>query len=158
MRKRKAKQGEKIYILKATLSDWDGRVRGMPYRTLAIPERSTLYHLAEAILDSFNFYFDHAFGFYDKIKKWTESEEGYELFEDMEEESRFKSVERTKVNEAFDKVKKKMLLLFDYGDMWHFIIKLEDIESPKENAKYPQIMVSIGEAPPQYGEIDEEDY
>ena len=45
MKKRKAKQGEKIYLIKATLSDWYGDIWGMPYRTLAIPEGFTLYNL-----------------------------------------------------------------------------------------------------------------
>jgi len=159
MKKRKAKQGEKIHLIKVTLSDWYGRVRGMPYRILAVPEGSTLYNLAEVIVDSFDFDFDHCFGFYDNIKRWTESTEGYELFADIGEESKFKSVKRTKINEVFDKIKKKMLFLFDYGDEWHFIVELKGIESPEEDAKYPLVAKSVGEAPPQYRhrEMDEED-
>jgi hypothetical protein len=83
MRKRNAKQGEKIYLIKATLSDWYGKVRGQPFRVLEIPGDFTLYSLAEAIVDSFGFYFDHPFGFYDNIKKWPNSNEGYELFADI---------------------------------------------------------------------------
>lgn len=157
MKKRKVKQGEKIYLIKAILSDWYGHVRGMPYRTLAIREGSTLYSLAEAIVDSFDFDFDHAFGFYDNIKRWTESREGYELFTDIGEEREFKSVKKTKVKKVFDKIKKKMLFLFDYGDEWHFIVEFKGIESPKEDAKYPLVVESVGEASPQYGEMDEED-
>ncbi|MCD6189708.1 MAG: hypothetical protein J7J97_05935 [Thermococcus sp.] len=69
MKRRKAKQGEKIYLIKVTLSNWYGHVRGMPYRVLAVPEEFTLYDLAEAIVDSFGFDFDHAFGFYNNIKE-----------------------------------------------------------------------------------------
>ena len=156
MKKRKAKQGEKINLIKVTLSDWYGHVRGMPYRILAVPEGFTLYNLAEAIVDSFDFYFDHAFGFYDNIKRWTESTEGYELFADIGGESEFKSVKRTKISEVFNKIKKKMLFLFDYGDEWHFIVELKGIESPKEDAKYPLVVESVGKPPPQYGEMDEE--
>jgi len=58
MRKSKAKPGEKIYLVKVTLSDWGGNVRGHPYRVIAISEGSTLYRLAEAIVGSFGFYFD----------------------------------------------------------------------------------------------------
>jgi len=158
MRKRKAKQGEKIHLIKAILSDWYGHVRGMPYRTLAVPEEFTLYSLAEAIVDSFNFDFDHAFGFYNNIKRWTVSDEGYELFADIGEESEFNGVKRTKVNEVFSEINKKMLFLFDYGDEWHFIVELKGIEASKEDAKYPLVVESVGEAPPQYGEMDEEEY
>lgn len=155
MKKRKVKQGEKIYMIKAILSDWHGHVRGMPYRILAIPEGFTLYNLAEAIVDSFDFHFDHAFGFYNNIKRWTESTEGYELFADMGEESKFKSVKKTKINKVFDKIKKKMLFLFDYGDEWHFIVELKGIESPQKNARYPLVVKSIGNSFPQYREDDE---
>lgn len=157
MRKRKAKQGEKIYLIKAILSDWYGHVRGMPYRTLAIPEEFTLYSLAEAIVDSFNFDFDHAFGFYNNIKRWIVSDEGYELFADIGEESEFNGVKRTKVNEVFNETNKKMLFLFDYGDEWHFIVELKGIEASKEDAKYPLVVESVGEAPPQYGDMDDDE-
>lgn len=43
----------------------------------------TKFSLAESIVDSFNFYFDHCFGFYDNIERWIKSEEGYELFADI---------------------------------------------------------------------------
>jgi len=157
MKKRRVKQDEKIYLIKATLSDWYGHVRGRPYRILAIPEGFTLYDLAEAIVDSFDFDFDHAFGFYNNIKRWTESTEGYELFADIGKESEFKSVKRTKISEVFDKIKKKMLFLFDYGDEWHFIVELKGVESSEETAKYPLIVKSVGKSPPQYGEIDDEE-
>ncbi len=155
MIKHRAKQGERIYLIKVILSDWYGHIRGMPYRILAIPDGFTLYSLAEVIVGSFDFAFDHPFGFYDNIKRWTEAEEGYEIFADMGKGSEFKGVERTKVNEVFDKIKKRMLFLFDYGDEWHFIVELKGMESPNEEAKYPFVVESVGEAPPQYGEMDE---
>lgn len=77
MKKRKPEEGEKEYLFKVTLSDWSSRVRGMPYRILAIP--FTLYDLAESITDAFDFDFDHAFGFYDNIKSWTDLVERYHL-------------------------------------------------------------------------------
>jgi len=157
MKKHKAKQGGEVYLIKAILSDWYGHVRGVPYRTLAIPEGFTLYSLAEVIVDSFDFDFDHAFGFYDNIKRWADSDKGYELFADMGEESKFNGVKRTKIDKVFNKIKKKMLFLFDYGDEWHFIVELKRIEASKDDAKYPLFVESVGEVPPQYGEIDEED-
>jgi hypothetical protein len=155
MRKRNAKHGEKVYLIKATLSDWYGKVKGQPFRVLEIPGDFTLYNLSEAVVDSFGFYFDHAFGFYDNIKKWPNSNEGYELFADIGEKSEFKGVKRTKIRKAFDQIEKKMLFLFDYGDEWHFIVELKGIESSMEAEKYPFVAESIGDAPSQYGETNE---
>jgi len=47
MRRRAAKDDERVLVFKATASDWEGRVRGMPYRVIAIPEKMSLYNLAE---------------------------------------------------------------------------------------------------------------
>lgn len=163
MRRRKAKKGEKIYFIRATLSDLYGRAGGRPYRTLAIPETITLYGLAEAIIDSFDFDFDHAFGFYNNMERWVSSTEGYELFADIGGESTFEGVKQTKVNEVFDEVGKTWLFLFDYGDEWHFVVELKKVESAKEGERYPLVAESIGDAPPQYGaheeydELDDED-
>jgi hypothetical protein len=143
---------KQIYLIKATLSDWEGNVEGKPFRVLAIPEKFTLYKLAKAIIASFDFDFDHPFGFYDNIKKWTHSDEGYELFADIGEESEYSGVKKTKINKVFNQVGKKMLFVFDYGDEWHFIIELKGIELPKKGIRYPFIVESVGEAPPQYEE------
>lgn len=149
------KQTKNVYLIKATLSDWYGKVESQPFRVLAIPENYTLYKLAASILDSFEFDFDHPFGFYDNIKNWTQSKEGYELFADIGEESEFKEVKKTKVNKVFNQIGKKMLFLFDYGDEWNFITELQGIEPQKEKLKYPFIVESFGKAPPQYGEEEE---
>jgi len=74
----------------------------------------------------------------------------------MGEESKFDGVERTKVGKVLREIKKKMLFLFDYGDEWHFIVELKGVEPQSENAKYPFVVESVGDAPPQYGEPDEE--
>jgi hypothetical protein len=155
MRTRKAKEGEKIYLVKVTLKRFSGRVKVSkvsPYRILAIPEGLTLYRLAEAIVDSFDFWFDHCFGFYDNMDGWIDSDEGYELFADIGEESRFQGVEKTKVKKVFDKIGKKMLFLFDYGDEWEFIVELIGAESPKEGERYPFVSEFVGAVPTQYPE------
>jgi len=161
MKMHREKQEEKICILKVTLSDVFGGVRGKPHRILAIPERFTLYRLAKEIVGAFDFDFDHCFGFFDNLKLWTESNECYELFKDIEKEqglepTHCKSVQKTRVGGVFNKIGRKMLFLFDYGDEWHFIVELKGLESPKQDIKYPLILESIGNVPPQYGEIEED--
>ncbi len=156
MKKRRARKGESIYFLKATLSGGYGDKGEMPHRVLAIAEGSALYNLAESIVESFDFDFDHAFGFYSNLKNSTNSKEGYELFADIGEESEFEGVERTKIKKVFDKLGKRMLFLFDYGDDWHFTVELQRVKSSKENVKYPLVVESVGDPPPQYGEPDEE--
>jgi len=73
----------------------------------------------------------------------------------MLEPSRCKSVKRTKINRVFDKLGKRTLFLFDYGDQWHFLVELKGIKFKEEDKDCPLIVESVGKAPPQYGEVDE---
>jgi hypothetical protein len=126
-------------------------------RQIAVNADATLYDLAAAALDCFNFDMDHAFGFYDNLKRWTRSEEGYELFADIGHKEKFPGVKRVKANRIFSTVNKKMLLLFDYGDEWHFVVQyLKDMEVPV-GGKLPAVLESKGKAPDQYGDFDDED-
>jgi hypothetical protein len=230
-------KGKTVYHLKATLSDWGARVRGMPYRVIAIPPERSLYDLAEAITDAFGFDFDHAFGFYNNLKNPFDSSEIYELFTDLEEEDEpggisllpptvrllpgleddpvalvtkaaleldprslherypevtqailreellarippekhaavqpilqefietmlpaevglekgpAKGVEGVTIAQAFPKLGKKMLFLFDYGDDWRFVVQLKAIQPAEPRARYPKVLQSVGEAPEQY--------
>jgi hypothetical protein len=64
---------------------------------------------------SFEFDFDHAFGFYSKLKgNIYDSPVRYELFVDMgEADSSARSVKRTRVLDAFPRVGSKLRFLFD---------------------------------------------
>lgn len=55
------------------------------------------------------------------------------------------------------KKRKRFLYLFDYGDEWHFNIKVQDIGVASDDAHgYPRIFDEVGEAPPQYPNYDDE--
>ncbi len=138
------KSGE-ILLLKVTL-EWYRWTSRSPYRVLAVPGNLTLYRLAKAIVDSFNFDFDHLFGFYNNIRNWTRSDIKYELNPGDEAED----VKTTRVAKVFNRIRKRMLFLYDYGDEWHFIVTLVGRESPKEGMEYPAVVESVGEAPEQY--------
>ncbi|MDI6768008.1 MAG: hypothetical protein QME52_14400 [Bacteroidota bacterium] len=152
----KVKTGENIHQLKVTFSDPFGRIKGHPYRVLAIPGDFSLADLADNILESFDFDFDHLYGFYDNIKHWTKSRERYELSHDMWEDTESDEMENIKVSKVFHTVKKKMLFLYDYGDEWHFIVELERIETAQAGKKYPLVVESLGDAQDQYGGMEEE--
>ncbi len=52
---------------------------------------------------------------------------------------------------------KPFLYLFDYGDEWHFNVKLHAINTEADRTlAYPRIVQSVGDAPEQYPDWDEE--
>ena len=146
--------GRKISVMRTTL-------RPRLYRDIEIPSDKTLYALAEAITRAFGFDFDHAFGFYSKLKGHIyDSPIKYELFVDMGErgDSKARGVKRTRIAEAFPSVGAKMTFLFDYGDEWPFRVELIGQSETTAGLKYPRVIKSVGEAPDQYPDPDDEDY
>lgn len=132
-----------------------GNTYNDPYREIAIHDSDTLYKLANGIIDSFDFDFEHAFGFYDNLQNFVKSEEGYELFADIGEESEFLGVEKTKICDVFDQPGKKMLLIYDYGEEWHFIIEVTGEENDDGSDDYPKVVESHLDAPQQYPEDED---
>lgn len=145
-----------VWIEKADICE----VKGEILRKIQIAETKSLYNFAEAIVKSFDFDFDHCFGFYDNFQRYHDSEKAYEVFVDIGEESlspKTKGVKKTKIQQAFKKPGEKMLFFFDYGDCWRFIVKLKEIKSAEKQDLKPVILESIGEAPPQYPPYDEQE-
>lgn len=142
------------HILRATLAGDEG-----VYRDIEIPSARSLYDLAAAIVSAFDFDFDHAFGFYSGLTERTmmQDQPMYELFADIGEESEGKSVQKTKIGEAFFKPRHKMMFLFDYGDEWLFRLELIGTGKKVARARYPKVLGRAGAAPEQYPALDEEE-
>jgi hypothetical protein len=145
-------------MAKSTTHIFRASLKAKLYRDIEIDSSGSLADLAEAIIGAFDFDFDHAFGFYSKLTgRYHESPEQYELFADMEDtDSDAGSVERTKISQAFAAVGKKMLFVFDYGDEWRFEVRLTALGEKMPKTRYPRMVTSMGEAPPQYPDEDEE--
>jgi hypothetical protein len=117
-----------------------------------------LYDLAKEILDCFDFDDDHAFGFYDNLKRWTRSFERYSIFSDEDEgySPDTLGVKDTCVENVFNYLKKKMLFLFDYGDEWHFRVELTGVEPAGPGKRAIRVVKSVGDPIPQYGNFNED--
>lgn len=136
------------------------------YRDIELPGNKTLYHLAETVIEAFDFDFDHAFGFYSGLgEAYYESPVRYELFTDMEAEHggggmdgrpKAKGVKRTKISKVFTEPKQKMQFVFDYGDEWCFEIEVRGFGDKVKGVKYPRILAAKGEPPEQYPDWEDE--
>ncbi len=160
MKARKLKKNEWVVTIKAYV-DWDMDGKETARRIIEMPAEASLYQLAETILDSIDFDMDHAFGFYEDMKEPLRSEVGFELFADLGEPSRFPGVKKTIILEAFPMVSVGMLFLFDYGDEWDFPLLCCEMRLPRESdkeLKFPRVVESVGEAPEQYPDYDEDAY
>lgn len=129
------------------------------YRDIEIRGSHDLYQFAEIITRSFDFYFDHAFGFSDDLRGFYRGKEMYELFndiEDVEPSGSGMGVEGTRIANVY-KPKKKMLFLFDYGDDWMFMTECLGTRDAVPKEKLPRLVESKGQAPEQYPRYDEDE-
>ena len=145
---------ERILLFKVIQSDCKGKVRATRTRILAIPGRITLFEFAGEICREFHLGFDHMFGFYNNIKNFYQSTEGYEFSVTTREtwegkvRPEFKGVVKIPVNRAFEEKGKKMLFLFDYGDECYLRVELLEICNPEPGKHYPTLEKSEGKAIP----------
>ncbi len=80
----------------------------------------------------------------------------YELFADMGSADRgVLGVKKTKIADAFPAVGHRMIFLFDYGDEWLFRVSFKETGSKAAKTRYPKVVASQGEAPPQYPDPDD---
>lgn len=130
-------------------------------RKIQIAETKSLYNFAKAIVvDAFDFYFDHAFGFYERLEGHFFAGKAYELFVDIGEEPTMSGAQGTKkkkVSQAFKTPGERMILLFDYGDSWHFFVELKEIKPAEKWDLKPVILESIGKSPEQYPILEHEE-
>ena len=151
----KPSSGTDTLIFRATLPR-----RPPVYRDIEVDARKSLYDLAAAIVRSFGFDFDHAFGFYSGKTGPTlmRALPKYELFVDMGEETEgARSVKGTQIAAAFPRIGHTMTFLFDYGDDWMFKVELRAEGQKTAGRRYPQTVAKHGDAPEQYPALDDDD-
>jgi hypothetical protein len=51
---------------------------------------------------------------------------------------------------------RKFEYLFDYGDSWWHTITVEQVNGPVQPGRYPRIIETHGQSPPQYPDFDED--
>lgn len=126
-----------IYVFKVSLSK-------NIWRKIEISGDDTLLSLHNAIQDAFDFDSDHLYSFFMDGKPWSDER----ISSPFEEE--YPDADEVKIGELGLYVGQEFLYLFDYGDKWHFKIKLEEIKKG-DKPKEPRIIERKGKAPPQYG-------
>ena len=132
------------------------------WREIAIAANQTLGDLGRAIPLAFGFDDPHLWSFFLSGKPWdTASEYAFYPDEDIFSGKRSRAANRTHIrNVPFPGKtgKKEFLFLFDFGDEWHFGVKLlRESPTAEPGASYPQVVASEGVAPPQYPDLPDDE-
>jgi Plasmid pRiA4b ORF-3-like protein len=126
------------------------------WREIELRADQTLADLGELIPLTFSFYDDHLWSFFLSGKAWDRASE-FALMPDpgLLAGARQRGADRLRVRDA--PAGREFLFLFDYGDEWHFGVKLARTGEIEPGTRYPRVVASKGEAPPQYPEVEDED-
>ncbi|MCK5206876.1 MAG: plasmid pRiA4b ORF-3 family protein [Cyclobacteriaceae bacterium] len=120
------------------------------YRKIAMSSDSTLEELHWIIQEAFDFDNDHLYAFFMDGKPWSHN--AY----NSPDGSEGPFTDEVTLGELKLKPGKKILYLFDYGDEWRFNVVLKKVDPIEKPLKAPIILESIGDAPEQYPDYEED--
>lgn len=152
---------QQVYVFNAQLEGWPG-----VHRTVAIRSDQTFVDLHYVLQEAFEWGDDHLYSFWPGGEFWprkgTEYTHPVALATDPFAGWDLPSAgpERRSAEERLDRLRLskdgKLAYLFDFGDEWRVRLTLRRMTADNGES-YPRVLESIGEAPPQYPDYDEEE-
>ena len=136
-----------VYRFKVSLAD-----RKDVWRTIDVRSDQTLEELHYAIQDAFGWDDDHLYAFFLSGKAWDASTE----YIRPEGRGPGERSARVRLDRLGLRPRKRFLYIFDFGDEWRHEIRVEKAGLRPDAGEYPRIVEEHGEAPPQYGNEEEE--
>jgi len=137
------------------------------WRRIALLEKQTLDDLHLAIFGAFDRFDEHLYSFFfpfpgAKLEPWPRAATEYSCAFNCEDPGPFReepllNAEETTLDSLDLSKGQKFLYLFDFGDEWWHEITYEDRAPRTPRMKYPRVMESRGESPPQYVYDDDDE-
>jgi len=119
------------------------------WRRIELSSDHTLLDLHNSIQRAYDFDDDHLYSFFMDGKIWSKMR----FTSPNEDEG--PHVDEVCIGDLGLAKGQVILYLFDYGDMWRFRVKLEEIRTEGTKPGEPDIIDSKGESPDQYESFDD---
>ncbi|HSP12564.1 MAG TPA: hypothetical protein VLO29_08550, partial [Salegentibacter sp.] len=113
------------------------------FRDIEILQESTLEDLHNSIVQSFGFDGTEMASFYLSDEEWNQGEEVSQF--DMGGEVRL--MNETTLDSVLDDKNRKIIYVYDFLNMWTFLIELGEIAEIEEGRDYPNLMFVHGQLP-----------
>lgn len=126
-------------------------VRGVTAR-VAVREDQPLTALHDAIQEAFGWMDDHLYSFWLDGRFWGESEMEYTAPDVEEVDAASADVPIAELDLTPGQ---KIAYVFDFGDEWRVLLTVKEREG-EDGGTYPRVLERRGEAPPQYGDVEDE--
>ena len=151
-----------IYRLRAILNATED-----VFRDIEIEDNATLEDLHNVITQSFQLQGDEMASFYTSDEDWNQGEE-YCLFDMSEGAAPLKKMQDTDLSQVMDKSNTRLIYIYDFLNMWTFMLELADVAGPVDGAACPQVIFEMGtlpdsppdpefEADPRFAEDEDDD-
>jgi hypothetical protein len=115
-------------------------------RDIEIEETDTMEDFHNAITQAFGFGGQEMASFYTSNEMWEQDEE-IALFDMSEEGSKVRVMSETILNEAVTKDETRLIYIYDFLNMWTFLVELAEIVEFEVGTIYPNLMFAHGEIP-----------
>ena len=116
------------------------------FRDIEIEAKATLEDFHNSITQSFGFAGQEMASFYLSNELWEQGEE-IALYDMNEGIDSLRVMNETFINDVTDKSKTKLIYVYDFLNMWTFLIELADIAESEEGQSYPNLMFAVGNIP-----------
>ena len=116
------------------------------FRDIAILEEDTLEDLHNAIFNSFGFDGMEVASFYTCDETWNQEDE-ISLFDTGDVIGQQKIMSDYQLSDILDKENTKIIYVYDFINMWTFLVELASVEEIETGVTYPNTLFSHGEMP-----------
>ena len=116
------------------------------FRDIAILAEDTLEDLHNALSNSFGFDGMEVASFYTCDDTWNQEDE-IPMFDAGDVPGEQTIMSDYKLSDLLDKENTKIIYVYDFINMWTFLVELAAVEEPQAGALYPETLFSHGEMP-----------
>jgi hypothetical protein len=116
------------------------------FRDIEIEAHASMEDFHNAITQAFGFAGQEMASFYISNDEWVQGEE-IALFDMSEGPDKIRTMEDTVLEDAVWKDQTKMIYIYDFLNMWTFLVELAEILEPEPGRDYPSLMFAHGEIP-----------
>jgi hypothetical protein len=116
------------------------------FRDIAIHKEDTLEDLHNAIVNAFGFDGMEVASFYTCDDTWNQEDE-IPMFDSGDVPGEQKTMSDYALNDVLDLEQTKIIYVYDFINMWTFLVELAGIEEPVIGETYPALLFSHGLLP-----------
>jgi hypothetical protein len=116
------------------------------FRDIAILESDTLEDLHNAIVNAFGFDGLEVASFYTCDDTWNQEDE-IPMFDAGDIPGEQKTMSDYLLSDILDKENNKIIYVYDFINMWTFLVELAAVEEVSAGNIYPETLFSVGEMP-----------